>query len=639
MDTPWMPRRLSVRLGATPILPASAAAFAMAIFVVDAITPLDVAVAVLYVVVVLLAANFLERRGVLLVAAGCLSLTVVAYLLAHGLSASTALGRGIMSISAISITTFLALRNQTASLGLRNQARLLDLTHDTIFVRDMNDVITYWNHGAEELYGWPREQAVGKHSHQLLRTRFPEPLEAITVQLLRAGRWEGEVGHTRRDGTEVVVASRWALQRDEPGRPVEIMETNTDITERKRADAELRESERRYRSIFQTAGVAIWEEDYSQVKAALDDLRSQGVSDFGQYLADHPDFVRQAMAMVTIVDVNDATVRMLGARTKDELALDKVFLPETEQAFAAVVLAIAEGRTSIESETVMRTMAGDRLAVLFTVTFPTEAAGLESVLVSIMDVTERSRAQEALHRAQEELAHVARVTTLGELSASIAHEVNQPLAAILTNGQAGLRWLGHDPPDLDEVRGAVKRIVGDADRASEVIRRIRELSRKTAPQKARLDLNEVIKEVIPLVRREMATHRVALQLELAPALPPVLGDRVQLQQVLINLVINAIQAMAPVTGRARTLVIRSRPHDAGQALVEVQDSGVGIDAENLARLFGTFFTTKPDGMGMGLSICRSIIDAHGGEVWVSCNDGPGITVRFTLPSSQERLVV
>jgi PAS domain S-box-containing protein len=611
----------------------------MAIFVVDAITPLDVAVAVLYVVVVLLAANFLERRGVLLVAAGCLSLTVVAYLLAHGLSASTALGRGIMSISAISITTFLALRNQTASLGLRNQARLLDLTHDTIFVRDMNDVITYWNHGAEELYGWPREQAVGKHCHQLLRTRFPEPLEAITVQLLRAGRWEGEVGHTRRDGTEVVVASRWALQRDEPGRPVEIMETNTDITERKRADAELRESERRYRSIFQTAGVAIWEEDYSQVKAALDDLRSQGVSDFGQYLADHPDFVRQAMAMVRIVDVNDATVRMLGARTKDELALDKVFLPETEQAFAAVVLAIAEGRTSIESETVMRTMAGDRLAVLFTVTFPAEAAGLESVLVSIMDVTERNRAQEALHRAQEELAHVARVTTLGELSASIAHEVNQPLAAILTNGQAGLRWLGHDPPDLDEVRGAVKRIVGDADRASEVIRRIRELSRKTAPQKARLDLNEVIKEVLPLVRREMATHRVALQLELAPALPPVLGDRVQLQQVLINLVINAIQAMAPVTGRARTLVIRSRPHDAGQALVEVQDSGVGIDAENLARLFGTFFTTKPDGMGMGLSICRSIIDAHGGEVWVSCNDGPGITVRFTLPSSQERPAV
>ena len=190
--------------------------------------------------------------------------------------------------------------------------------------------------------------------------------------------------------------------------------------------------------------------------------------------------------MVRIVDVNDATVKMLGARTKDELSLDKVFLPETEQAFAAVVLAIAEGRTSMEFETVMRTLAGDRLAVLFTIAFPPEPGRLDSVLVSVMDVTERNRAQEALQQAQDELAHVARVTTLGELTASIAHEVNQPLAAIVTNGQACLRWLGHDPPQLGEARGAVKRIVSDADRAGEVIRRIRDLSRKTTPQKARL---------------------------------------------------------------------------------------------------------------------------------------------------------
>jgi PAS domain S-box-containing protein len=632
---PLMQRRLSARLGTAPIAPATAAAFAMAIFLVDAITPLDVAVAVLYVVVVLLAASFLERRGVLLVAAGCLSLTVVAYLLAHGLSTSTALGRGLMSVSAIGITTFLALRNQTASLGLRNQARLLDLTHDTVFVRDMNDVITYWNHGAEELYGWQREQAVGKRCHQLMRTRFPEPFEAITVELLRAGRWEGELVHTTQDGTEVVVTSRWALQRDERGRPVEIMETNTDITERKRADAELRESERRYRNIFQTTGVSIWEEDFSQVNAAFDDLKARGVREFGQYLEEHPEFVRQAIALVKVVDVNDATIKLLRARTKDEVSLHDVFLPETEQAFAGALLAMAEGRSSFESETALRTLNGDRLAVLFTVTFPTDAARLESVLVSIMDVTERNQAQEALHRAQEEIAHVTRVTTLGELSASIAHEVNQPLAAIVTNGQACLRWLGHDPPELGEACGAVKRIVSDADRASEVIRRIRDLSRKTAPQNARLDLNDVINEVILLVRREVASHRVALRLELGPGLPPVLGDRVQLQQVIINLMINAIQAMAPVTGRPRDLLVRSQTHEAGQIQVAVHDTGIGIDPENLDRLFGTFFTTKPDGMGMGLSICRSIIEAHGGKVWVSCNAGPGTTVQFTLPSIQD----
>jgi PAS domain S-box-containing protein len=607
----------------------------MVIFLVDAVTPLDVAVAVLYVVVVLLAAGFLERRGVLLVAAACLSLTAAAYLMSHGLSSGTALGRAVMSVSAIGITTFLALKNQSASLALRNQARLLDLTHDTVFVRDMNDVITYWNHGAEELYGWPKEQAVGRHCHQLMRTSFPESLEAITAELLRSGRWEGELVHTKQDGTQVVVESRWALQRDDRGRPVEIMETNTDITRRKLADAELRKSERRYRNIFQTAGVSIWEEDYTQVKAALDELRSQGVSDLGQYLADHPDFVRQAMAMVRIVDVNDATVKMLGARTKDELSLDKVFLSETEQAFAAVVLAIAEGRTSMESETVMRTLAGDRLAVLFTVTFPPEPGRLDSVLISIMDVTERNRTQEALQQAQDQLAHVARVTTLGELTASIAHEVNQPLAAIVTNGQACLRWLGHDPPHLGEARGAVKRIVSDADRAGEVIRRVRDLSRKTVPQKARLSLNEVVNDVVLLVRREVLTHRVSLRLELAPALPSVLGDRVQLQQVIINLMINAIQAMEPVTGRPRELLIRSQTHEADQVLVAVQDSGIGIDAENLGRLFGTFFTTKPDGMGMGLSICRSIIEAHGGKIWVSRNAGPGVTVQFTLPSIQD----
>jgi signal transduction histidine kinase len=187
------------------------------------------------------------------------------------------------------------------------------------------------------------------------------------------------------------------------------------------------------------------------------------------------------------------------------------------------------------------------------------------------------------------------------------------------------------------VCGAVKRIVSDADRASEVIRRIRELSRKTAPQKAQLRVNDVVGDVILLVRREVATNRVALRLELSPALPPVLGDRVQLQQVLINLVINAVQAMTPVTERPRELVIRSQPHAAGHLLVEVQDTGIGIEAENLGRLFGTFFTTKPDGMGMGLTISRSIIDAHGGEMWVARNDGPGITVRFTLPALQENM--
>jgi PAS domain S-box-containing protein len=247
---------------------------------------------------------------------------------------------------------------------LRERADLLDLTHDTVFVRDMHDVIMYWNRGAAEQYGWQKEEAVGQVSHDLLQTIFPVPLDEIHEELLSTGRWEGELVHTKRDGTQVVVASRWALQRDAQGNPLAILETNNDITERRRAEEELRESERRYRYIFQTAGVSIWEEDFSQVKATIDELKAQGVRNFRQYLAAHPAFVQHAIAMVKIIDVNDATVTLFGARSKDELlvSLHKVFLPETEEVFAGELLAIAEGRTSFASETVLQTLQGNRLS-------------------------------------------------------------------------------------------------------------------------------------------------------------------------------------------------------------------------------------------------------------------------------------
>jgi PAS domain S-box-containing protein len=627
----------SPKFSTSSLVLVGAIALTVGIFIIDTATTLDIAIAVLYVVVVFAAANFLQRRGVLLVAAGCVALAVLSFLLSHGLSADTALVRCFVSIAAIAATTYLALKNQSANTVLREQASLLDLTHDTIFVRDRNDVITYWNHGAEELYGWTRDEAVGQVSHQIMKTVFPEPLEDITAQLFRSGRWEGELIHTKRDGTRVTVASRWSLQQDERGRPIGTLETNNDISERKQADAELRASERRYRNIFQTAGVSIWEEDFSQVKAAIDDLKARGVRDFAQYLAKNPEFVQQAIAMVRIVNVNDTTVKLLGAAHKDELlvSLHKIFVPETEGVFRQELIAIAEGRTFFEAETVLRTLKGDRLSVLLTIAFPSETDTLDSVLVSMMDVTERERMNEALHQAQAELAHVTRVTTLGQLTASIAHEVNQPLAAIVTNGEACLRWLGHDPPQLDEVRGAVENMIDDGMRASEVVSGLRALSKKTEPQRTRLNLNDVTREVIPLVEREVFNHRVSLRLELAPALSPVLADRVQLQQVVMNLLINAIQAMASVSDRARELLIRSRQLDGDQVLIEVEDSGIGIAPENMSQLFTAFYTTKLDGMGMGLSICRSLIEAHGGRIWAARNAGPGATFAFTLPSLRE----
>jgi PAS domain S-box-containing protein len=454
-----------------------ALALATAIFIIDTFTPLGIAVAAMYAIVVVLVARVSSRSGVLAVAWGCLALTAVSYGKQHGADfESAAFVRCLVSLLAIAITTFLALKTQSAAAALREQAELLDVTHDGVFTRTMDDVITYWNRGAEELYGWKREEAVGSVSHALMHTKFPVPLEVISAELFRTGRWEGELVHTSKDGRQIEVGSRWSLQRDERKRPVAILETNNDVTAAKHAQA-------------------------------------------------------------------------------------------------------------------------------------------------------------ALHAAQAELAHVARITTLGEMSTSIAHEVNQPLAAIVTHGEASLRWLKRGAPVINEAVHCVTRIISDANRASDVIRRIRELAKKAEPEVTRLDINQVIEAVVALARHEAASHRVALRLDLALHLPLVLGDRIQLQQVIINLLMNGLQAMAKVADRPRVLFIRTRPYETDKVLVSVEDVGVGIEGDSADRLFNAFYTTKPNGMGMGLSICRSIIEAHGGRISAAPNSGPGMTFQFTLSAA------
>jgi PAS domain S-box-containing protein len=607
------------------------------IFAIDTWVDLDAAIAVMYVAVVLLAATVLEWRGVLLVAVGCVCMTVVSFVLQHGISErGDPFLRCLVSLAAIGITTVLEVRTLTASRVQRERERLLDLTHDTVFARDMNGVITYWNRGAEELYGWPREEAVGKVTHQLLQTVFATPLQEIIARLIQSGRWEGELVHTKRDGAPVIVASRWSLQRDEGGRPVAILETNTDVTDRKHADDELRKSERRYRNIFEMAGVAILEEDFSQVMAQLDALRAQGVRDFRRYLTEHPEIVRQTLATVTVTDANDAAATLFGAKSKEELlaAIPILSTPEVEAAWVAQLPAIAEGRRTVEWEVVLTTLRNETISTLVTIVLPPEASGFDSVLVTVIDLTERNRAQEALHQAQAALAHVTRVTTLGELTASLSHEVNQPLAAIVTNAEACLRWLDRAEPQLEQAKAAAQRIIRDGKRASDVVSRLRALSKRTGLQMLPLDVNDVIEEAVSLVQREVQSHRVSLGLELAPSLPAVVGDRVQLHQVLINLLMNGIQAIEPVTDRPRELVVRTERDASDGVRIEVQDSGIGIDPEHMDHLFDAFFTTKPDGMGMGLSICRSIIEAHGGRVGVSRNVGPGTTFQLRLPAIQ-----
>ena len=240
-------------------------------------------------------------------------------------------------------------------------------------------------------------------------------------------------------------------------------------------------------------------------------------------------------------------------------------------------------------------------------------------------------ASEALREAQAELAHVNRVTTMGELSASIAHEVLQPISAAVTSANAGLHWLAHQPPDLEETRQALDSVVNGGKRAIDVIGRIRALIKKAPLQKDDLEIDKVILDVIAMTRGEVVKNRVSVQTQLAEGLPLIQGDRVQLQQVILNLIVNAVQAMSGVSEGSRELLIGAGKDASGGVLVTVQDSGPGLDPKSSDRLFDAFYTTKPGGMGMGLSICRSIVEAHGGRIWASRSAGPGATIQFILP--------
>jgi C4-dicarboxylate-specific signal transduction histidine kinase len=252
----------------------------------------------------------------------------------------------------------------------------------------------------------------------------------------------------------------------------------------------------------------------------------------------------------------------------------------------------------------------------------------------LAEVAERKRVEESLRKAQDDLARVSRATTMGELAASIAHEVNQPLSGIVINGNACIRWLANegDSENLTEARQATERIIRDGKRAGDVITRLRNFFKKTDGEKTKLDLNTVIDDVVLLVKHETERQRVIMRSELGDRLPTVLGDPVQLQQVLLNLILNGAEAMATVEDRPRELVIRTGTDGAAAVYVEVQDAGVGLDPREHERIFQAFYTTKSGGMGMGLSISRSILENHSGKLWAVPNKGPGTTFRFTVPS-------
>jgi signal transduction histidine kinase len=395
-------------------------------------------------------------------------------------------------------------------------------------------------------------------------------------------------------------------------------------------DQALRESEYRYRNMFQAMAASFWELDFSPVGAMLRTLRKSGVADYASYFEQNPTFVRDMMRATRVLDVNEQSITLFGAATKaDLLTTSELYWPESSNAvYAASVVAAVTGKPYFAAETKLRRLDGSEIDVHFTAAFPPDSVAKGILLIGVIDISERNRANDRLRRLEAEFAHAARVSMLGELAASIAHEVNQPLAAIATNASAGLRWLNRPTPDLDEVRTLTANIVADAKRAADIIARIRGMATRRGPDQTSLSINAIVREAMQFLQHELQGKAVAVALHLDPSLPAINGDRTQLQQVLVNLLVNAVQSMQESPRREVAVTTRT----AGNMIeVAVRDSGHGIPPENLDRLFRTFFSTKADGMGMGLPICRSIVETHGGTISASNNDGGGATFTFTLP--------
>ena len=396
---------------------------------------------------------------------------------------------------------------------------------------------------------------------------------------------------------------------DAEGETIEFIGTTVDITERKRADETLRRSE-----------------------AYLSE--SQRLTHTGSFAGDattQPLYWSEELYRIFGFDPRQG----LPGRDQPLERIHPEDLPHFVQAFDRVI------RQKVDAELEYRLLLPDgTLKYVQGIGHPVLNANgdLVEIVGTVIDITERKRSEQErakLYQLEADLAHMNRVSVMGELTASIAHEVNQPLSGVVSNASACLRWLAADTPNVEEAKETARRIVRDGKRAAEIIARIRALTKRTAEHRERLDLSETIREVLPLVGDEAKKRSVIIHTCFAETIFPVMGDRVQLQQVLLNLVMNGLEAMSTITDRPRELLITSRNADPDSAEVTIQDSGIGLDPDESARVFDAFYTTKPTGMGMGLSISRSIIHAHGGRLWATANDGPGTTFHFTLPREQE----
>jgi PAS domain S-box-containing protein len=488
-----------------------------------------------------------------------------------------------------------------------HKAAIVDSALDCIVTIDHEGCITEFNPAAEHTFGYRRDQALGKHlTDVIIPPSLREKHRQGFVRYLATGeaRVLGkriEMTAVRADGSEFPV--ELAITRIPLEGPPSFTGYLRDITERKRVEQELRRSE-----------------------AFL--AEAQHLSRIGSFSWHVPtDEITWSEQLYRIFQIDrdaQVTFELIGTRIH----------PEDLPVFGEHIERSRRDRSDVQLEFRLQMPDGAVKYVHLAAHIRGDHGQLEYV-GAVQDVTERRASEQALSKARSELSHVARVTSLGVLTASIAHEVNQPLSGIVTNASTCLRMLAADPPNVEGARETARRTIRDGNRASEVITRLRALYGKKEPTIESVDLNEATREVMALSLSELQRNRVILRPELADDLPPVTADRVQLQQVILNLIRNGSDAMSSVDDRPRQLLIRTERDAGNRVSFTVQDAGTGFDPQAVERLFEGFYTTKNDGMGIGLSVSRSIIDSHHGRLWATLNNGPGAAFSFSIPCGPE----
>jgi PAS domain S-box-containing protein len=515
--------------------------------------------------------------------------------------------------------------------NVTEQTDILDLVHESVITRNDNGLILSWNAASEMLYGWPAGEAIGRDIDQFLSTEHAN-LSGLSESLFANDRWEGEFSRKTKANEERVLDVRLIVERDSNGATLRIIETARDITRRKTAEAALKISEYRYRNMFDAMAVAFWEVDFAKVGAMLIPLRDQGVTDLRGYLLANRDFVRETMQVAMVLDLNLNGLLLFGATERDDIvgqAVSEFWPPSSEPVYIDALVATMTRQPHIVTETRLNRIDGKPVDVLFTVSLSEDNRKRGVMLIGVVDISARKEAEAELREVRAEFARAARVSMLGELTTSIAHEVSQPLAAIATSGAASLRWLAAETPNVEEVRNLSERIVNDARRAAAIIARIRAMAERREPERTLLSLNTLVEEVVTFLAHELQAKAVTPELQLDDHLPLLLVDRTQMQQVVVNLAVNAMQAMSSC--EERLLVITTALLADGRVSLALEDSGPGLP-DDPGKLFDGFYTTKATGMGMGLPICRSIIEAHGGNITAQNSDsGARFTVTLLAP--------